>query len=151
MRFEVFQQHLESMWQQLRKPESLQTSKFSDYFQVEFVGLPDKRYCSEQFTNGSKLLLNRIMLLGVSKSIGLHSISSQVPANMYSMFVQQLWGQISSLQGFKLYNIMEAFADQACITAVDAAVVKFEKQKKWLKLKDTCQEPFYRCKLCVSQ
>ena len=47
--------------------------------------------------------------------------------------------------------MQEAFADQACITAVDAAVVKFEKQKKWLKLKDTCQEPFYRCKLCVSQ
>ena len=45
---------------------------------------------------------------------------------MYSMFVQQLWGQISSLQGFKLYNIMVSNVsrslqhNQVSFTAVEA-------------------------------
>jgi len=78
---------IKSLWTDIEKPKQYGDKKLADFFNIEFVGLPSKRYLPNEFAERALALRQRFERDGLLSADG----SSFIPINRLTSYMQSTW------------------------------------------------------------
>lgn len=103
---ELILRDIQTIWDDIKKPEKYRYSDPSHFFEFEFVALPHKKYCEEQFNKEVQLLRSRLNPTDEKFLFKHSSTTKNVPADGLKQYIQQLW---SDILNEKDLNLVSAF------------------------------------------
>lgn len=111
---------LNAQWEALSKPEGLEESKISDFFDLEFSTLPHKVMAPVEFSAATVQLREQL-----SKSFK-PEYRRQVPIDGWPMYAEQVWQQIEDNKDLDLPTHQILVARFRCDEIAAQAFVEFE-------------------------
>ncbi|ORY84224.1 protein SEY1 [Protomyces lactucae-debilis] len=115
---------LSKMWDALAKPEGTEQTVISDYFDLQFVGLPHKVLMADEFAKQVALLRDRF---SDASSNGLFKpeYHKRIPADGFSHYAKGIWDTILSNKDLDLPTQQELLAQFRCDEIASAAATQF--------------------------
>ena len=138
-------QDLERIWSSLSKPQGLEKSKISDYFDFAFVALPHKILQPEKFEQDIARLGSRfregyvdsrsvsMTLDDPSQPIFLPQYHRRIPADGFPMYAEGIWEQIDNNKDLDLPTQQELLAQFRCDEISKEVLVPFDEVMKPLE------------------
>ncbi|GAA94929.1 uncharacterized protein L969DRAFT_89889 [Mixia osmundae IAM 14324] len=117
---------LERLWSGLSKPEGLEQSRISDYFDLDFVTLPHKLLKPEQFDVECSQLRTRFVDRHDPNYVFKPIYHKRIPADGLSIYFSQIWSQVLSNKDLDLPSQQELLAQYRCDEIASLAFADFE-------------------------
>ncbi|ORZ32888.1 root hair defective 3 GTP-binding protein [Catenaria anguillulae PL171] len=115
---------LNKIWASLNKPDGLEASQLTDFFDVTFTSLPHKRLAGEQFETDATTLRQRFVDPNNADYVFRPAYKKAVPADGFPHFAQDIWTQINANRDLDLPSQQELLAqfrcDELATVAMDA-------------------------------
>jgi hypothetical protein len=134
---QTLMQDLERIWSSLSKPQGLEKSKISDYFDFTFVALPHKILQPERFEQEVAKLGTRFregyvdpkkagLVDDQDDPILLPQYHRRIPADGFPMYAEGVWEQIDSNKDLDLPTQQELLAQFRCDEISKEVLVPFD-------------------------
>ncbi|RKP09380.1 RHD3/Sey1, partial [Thamnocephalis sphaerospora] len=105
---------MDAIWSQAAKPQELKNSRFSDFFDCMFVGLPHKIFVPEQFETAMSQLRQRFIDKTSDNYVFQPRYSRNIPASGFSHYASGIWGVILKDQELDLPSHQILLAKHRC-------------------------------------
>ncbi|KAK9765237.1 Dynamin-like GTPase that mediates homotypic ER fusion [Basidiobolus ranarum] len=105
---------LNKLWSGLSKPEGLEDSHITDFFDFAFAALPHKILLPEKFDEGVAALRKRFTDSSDSEYIFKSYYHKMIPADGFSVFLQAIWEKIVTNRDLDLPTQRELLAQYRC-------------------------------------
>ena len=131
-------QDLERIWSSLSKPQGLEKSKISDYFDFAFVALPHKILQPQKFEEDVAKLGTRfregyvdpkkaaLALDDQAEPVFLPQYHRRIPADGFPMYAEGIWEQIDSNKDLDLPTQQELLAQFRCDEISKEVLIPFD-------------------------
>jgi len=117
---ETLTEDLVRQWDSVAKPEGLENSKLTDFFDLDFVGLPNKMLQREEFFKQVANMLTQL------KTNFLPEYHRNVPIDGWPMYAEQVWEQIEMNKDLDLPTHQILVARFRCEDIADTTFAEFE-------------------------
>lgn len=135
---ETIKSDLQKQWSEISKPAGLENSRFEDFFDVQFYGLPHKLLQAAEFERSAKLLSERFINEPYKDYIFSPKYHRNVPIDGWNHYAQNVWDQIEQNKDLDLPTQQILVARFRCEELLNEAWNVFEAEVKSRKLgKDT--------------
>jgi hypothetical protein len=91
---ELILKDIQRLWADIKKPEKYRDSSPENFFKFEFMTLPHKKYCEQEFENEIKEMRKRLYSDNENYLFRHVSLEKNVPADGIKQYVLQLWSNI---------------------------------------------------------
>lgn len=105
---------LETIWDGLSKPQGMENSKFQDYFDADFVGLPHKVFAPEKFNSDVSMLADRFFNPDKDGYIFSTNYHKNIPADGFSAYASSIWKCILDNKDLDLPSQKQLLAQYRC-------------------------------------
>lgn len=119
---------LGKIWISLIKPPGTEHTSISDYFDLEFVGLPHKLLMSDAFDQEVLKLRHRFISPDKEQLIFQQVYHKKIPADGFSTYAKGIWEAIEANKDLDLPSQQELLAQFRCDEIASAALAVFEQQ-----------------------
>ncbi|ORX84203.1 root hair defective 3 GTP-binding protein [Basidiobolus meristosporus CBS 931.73] len=116
---------LAKLWSGLAKPEGLEDSQITDFFDFAFAALPHKILLPQKFDEGVAALRKRFTDSSDSEYIFKPNYHKMIPADGFSTFLQAIWEKIVTNRDLDLPTQKELLAQYRCDEIANAAFAVF--------------------------
>jgi hypothetical protein len=127
---ELILQDIRNIWNDIKKPEKYRDSLPSDFFEFEFIPLPHKKYCEEEFEAEIKELRKR--LLADNKNYLFSHVHNEknAPADGLKQYALQIWNEIINEKDLNIPSQKEMLANYRCNEIKDQVFAEWEPKLK---------------------
>jgi len=130
---DAINQDISKIWGQIDKPEGFENSNVSDFFDLDFVGLPPKPYQPEEFLSQAKKLRNRINRnnnkgegeVEEEKNFWGEKYVTEVPVDGLCMYYDNIWNTVNSNKDLDIPTQLEMLATHRCDEFYDLCFTEF--------------------------
>ena len=105
---------IEKIWDGLSKPKGKEDSKFHDFFDTEFVGMPHKVFTPEKFMEDVAQLTDRFSDSNHEKYIFSSNYHKNIPADGFAAFASSIWKCILENKDLDLPSQKQLLAQYRC-------------------------------------
>ncbi|KAK9766268.1 Dynamin-like GTPase that mediates homotypic ER fusion [Basidiobolus ranarum] len=112
---------LNKLWSGLSKPEGLEDSQITDFFDFAFAALPHKILLPQKFDEGVAALRKRFTDSSDAEYIFKANYHKMIPADGFSTFLQAIWEKIVTNKDLDLPTQKELLAQYRCDEIANAA------------------------------
>lgn len=105
---------MHKIWNELSKPENLQNSDISDFFDFMFIGLPHKVFKNEQFEAEVKLLKNRFYNKDDPNYVFKPDYHRRIPADGFPQYAQSIWDKVINNKDLDIPTQQHLLAQYRC-------------------------------------
>lgn len=145
---ELILQDIKNIWNDIKKPEKYQNSEPSNFFEFEFITLPHKKYCEEQFETEVKDLRHRLNEASSDYIFKHVSKEKNVPADGIKQYINQLWTDIVNEKELNIPSQKEMLSNYRCNEIRDQVLTENEhliKEVSYLSSKENLDNFKERC------
>jgi len=126
---------MHKIWNELSKPENLQNSDISDFFDFMFIGLPHKVFKNEQFEAEVKLLKNRFYNKDDPNYVFKPDYHRRIPADGFPQYAQSIWDKVINNKDLDIPTQQHLLAQYRCEEIAKEAYEIFVNKITPLKVK----------------
>jgi len=105
---------MHKIWNELSKPENLQNSDISDFFDFMFIGLPHKVFKNEQFEKEVNLLKNRFYDKDDPNYVFKPDYHRKIPADGFPQYAQSIWDKVINNKDLDIPTQQHLLAQYRC-------------------------------------
>ncbi|ORX57143.1 root hair defective 3 GTP-binding protein [Piromyces finnis] len=105
---------MHKIWNELSKPENLQNSDISDFFDFMFIGLPHKVFKNEQFEKEVDLLKNRFYDKDDPNYVFKPDYHRRIPADGFPQYAQSIWDKVINNKDLDIPTQQHLLAQYRC-------------------------------------
>jgi len=116
---------MHKIWNELSKPENLQNSDISDFFDFMFIGLPHKVFKNEQFEAEVKLLKKRFYDENDPNYVFKPDYHRRIPADGFPQYAQSIWDKVINNKDLDIPTQQHLLAQYRCEEIAKEAYDKF--------------------------
>ncbi|GAA6060069.1 hypothetical protein JCM10212_003030 [Sporobolomyces blumeae] len=116
---------LNRLWDSLSKPEGLEASTISHFFDLEFVTLPHKLLQPEQFEE-SVVELRKKFVKGTGGNVFKDEYHKRIPADGINQYMSSIWEAVVSNKDLDLPTQQELLAQFRCAEIASTAFAAFQ-------------------------
>ena len=124
----TLKQDLNRVWDGLSKPEGLETSQITDFFDMDFATLPHKQLQPDQFESQVVGLRTRFCNPKDPNFVFKTAYHKRIPADGFAPYLSSIWEQVLSNKDLDLPTQQELLAQFRCDEIASVAFVTFEAQ-----------------------
>ncbi|PWA75213.1 protein ROOT HAIR DEFECTIVE 3 [Artemisia annua] len=131
----TLKEDIQKIWDSIPKPEAHKQTPFSDFFNIQFVGLSNYEDKEDQFKEEVAMLRKRFFK---STEAGCLAGDRQgvIPASGFSFSAQQIWKVIKENKDLDLPSHKAMVANIRCEEIANEEYSSFTANEEWLKLKE---------------
>eukprot|EP00127_Corallochytrium_limacisporum_P004079 Clim_evm24s157 gene=Clim_evmTU24s157 len=130
---ETLREDMHKIWGELNKPEEYKSSSLTDYFDLEFVGLPHLELQKEEFDKAVKGLSERFSSKRHPKYVFRSEYGKQVPSDGFPMYAEKIWATIMDNKDLDIPSQREMLAMYRCDELAEEAFLEFEQNLTAIK------------------
>lgn len=105
---------VDSIWESIYKPDVYKTSKYTDFFDIEFFFMPHKLFFEEQFTEKCKEMKERFRQESDNTLFPSAGADKNVPVDGLTFYIDQTWQTIKEQKDLNLPDQREMVAEYRC-------------------------------------
>jgi len=105
---------MHKIWNELSKPENLQNSDISDFFDFMFIGLPHKVFKNKQFEAEVKLLKKRFYNKADPNYVFKPDYHRKIPADGFPQYAQSIWDKVINNKDLDIPTQQHLLAQYRC-------------------------------------
>lgn len=117
-----------TIWAEIKKPEKFKDSQPSSFFEFDFVTLPHKKYCEEQFEQAVDELRLRLNSNDPQYFFKHASKEKNVPADGLKCYINQIWGDIINEKELNIPSQKEMLSNYRCNEIKDTILLNCEEE-----------------------
>ncbi|EEB07508.1 GTP binding protein Sey1 [Schizosaccharomyces japonicus yFS275] len=125
---ETLMTDLNRTWASISKPEGLENSVITDFFDVDFSALPHKVLCAEAFDEETDKLREQFLDEKNPKYLFKPCYHKRIPADGFPLYTQGIWQLIQNNRDLDLPTQQQLLAQYRCDEFIAEAMVSFDEQ-----------------------